>query len=268
VRTFRNPLTIPTPLAELASLILDIGEPCFASGPTAAALHEFDGFRLVRPFHLLVPRGRYVSRLGAVVHTSTEIPLIDVERIHGIIPVLSPTRTLIDIAGSETAARLTAAVDGAVRDGKTSEDFLIRRIVALRTKGRYGLPKLIRVIEGSEATKGGHSWLEREYLRLTATAGLPKPTTQKVLSRSRNRLVRVDCHYPDTRVVVELLGYRWHRTKEQIRRDTDRLNALLLDGYLPLQFTTMHLVEEPGLVIADVASALRSVSAHRRTAAL
>jgi len=255
VRTYRDPLTIPTPLAELHARVLDVGEPCWVSGPTVAALHRLDGFTLTRPFHLLVPRGRFVNRSGVVIHTSLEIPPIDVERLGGI-PVLSPTRTLIDIAASESPARLTAALDGAVRDGKTSEDFLIRRIVALRGKGRHGLPTLVRVLEGSEATKGGHSWLESEYLRLSHDARLPKPTTQKVLSRAADRLVRVDCHYPGTRVVVELLGYRWHRTAEQLRRDTERMNALLLDGYMPLQFTTVQLVEQPNLVMQTVAAAL------------
>ena len=36
------------------------------SGPTAAALHPFDGFRLARPFHLSVPRGQFLNRVGRV----------------------------------------------------------------------------------------------------------------------------------------------------------------------------------------------------------
>jgi very-short-patch-repair endonuclease len=258
VRTYRDPLTMPTPLAELHAVVLDVGEPCWVSGATAAALYSFDGFRLTRPFHLLLPRGRSVVRAGVEIHTSVEIPSIDCERRERL-PVLSPTRTLIDIAATESPARLTAAVDGAIRDGLTSEDHLIRRIVALRTKGRYGLPTLIRVIEGSEATRGGHSWLEREYLKLSKGARLPKPTTQKILSRAGDRLIRVDCHYPGTRLVVELLGYKWHRSKEQMRRDAERMNALQLDGFVVLQFTTVHLVEQPDWVMETVRAALTSL---------
>ena len=261
VRTYRDPLTIPTPLAELLALVLDIGEPCWVAGPSAAALHGFDEFRLRRPFHIVIPRGRFMTRHIAVIRTSTELPPIDCERI-GILPVLSPTRALLDLAAWETRERLTIAVDSALRDGKTTEDMLIRRIVSLRSRGRRGLPKLVAVLEGCEATKGGHSWLEREFLRLSAAAHLPRPQTQRILARAGDRLVRVDCHYPNTRVVVELLGYKWHRTKEQLRRDTERMNALLLEGYLPLQFTTIQLVEEPDTVMATVTATLRSVSAH------
>ena len=111
------------------------------------------GFALRRPFHLLLPRSRNVRRAGVTVHTTTVLPPIDRETCGGI-PVTSPTRTLIDLAGHETPARLTAALDGAVRDGLTSEDLLHRRIAALRTKGRHGIPILFDVLAG----RGGHPW--------------------------------------------------------------------------------------------------------------
>src|SRR3954447_1194000 len=260
VRTYRSVLTPHTLMSDLTDLVLDVGEPCWLCGPTGAALHHFDGFRLARPFHLMVPRGRFLDRVGASIHTTHDLPPIDRETIGGL-PVLSPTRTLIDIARTSSTSVLTAALDGAIRDGLTDEDHLLRRIFELRGRGRHGLPKLVDVISGCEITRGGHSWLEREFLACSQRAGLPKPLTQQVLSRTRNRLVRVDCHYPGTRVVVELLGYRWHRTAPQLRRDVDRMNALVLDGFLPLQFTTAQLIEEPAQIFATIRSALASASA-------
>ena len=175
--------------------------------------------------------------------------------------MLSPTRTLIDLAGLVNPVALTTALDGAIRDGLTDEDHLLRRIVELRGRGRHGLPKLVDVISGSEITRGGQSWLEREFLAVSSRAGLPRPLTQQVLSRAKDRLVRVDCRYPDTRVVVELLGYRWHRTREQLRRDIERMNALILDGFLPLQCTTAQLIEEPDWILDAIRIALASPSA-------
>ena len=224
VRTYRSVLTPRTMLGDLTDLILDIGEPCWVSGPTAAALHKFDGFRLTRPFHFIVPRGRFLDRAGAAIHTTRDLPMIDRESV-GRLPVLSPTRTMIDLAGFVNPVKLTAALDGAIRDGLTDEDHLLRRIVELRGRGRHGLPKLVDVISGSEITRGGHSWLEREFLAVSSRGGLPRPLTQQVLSRAKDRLVRVDCRYPGTPVVVELLGYRWHRTRDQLRRDIERMNA-------------------------------------------
>ena len=243
-------------LGDLRAVTLDIGEPCWATGPTAAAIHAFDGFGLRRPFHVTVLRDRNVRRLGVVVHTTLYLPAIDRETHDGL-PITSPTRTIIDLAGYETAGRLAAAMDSAFRDGLSSEDLLHRRIAELRGRGRFGIPRLLSVLEGHEITRGGHSWLEREFLRLLAAAGLPRPLTQQVLTKAGDRLVRVDCGFPGTNVVVELLGYRFHRTKQRLARDTERLNALILDGFAPFQFTYEQVVGDVETVIATVATALR-----------
>jgi hypothetical protein len=210
---------------------------------------------------VVVLRGRFLDRVGAIIHTTNDLPAIDRESILGL-PVLSPTRAMIDISRTTSRADLTVALDGALRDGLTTEDHLLRRIFELRGRGRHGLPKLVDVISGCEVTRGGHSWLEREFLACSTRAGLPLPLTQQVLSRAKDRLVRVDCHYPGTRVVVELLGYRWHRTQEQLRRDAERMNALVLDGYLPLQCTTAQLIEDPAYIFDTIRIALSSASAH------
>ena len=254
--TYSSPFVERTHRSDLNALLLDVGPPAYASGPTAAALHGFDGFSLKPPFHVIVPRGRAPQRVGHFVHTSTELELIDLETTSDGIALLAPTRTLIDLARLVPPAELTAALDSALRDGRTAEDFLHRRIAALRGKGRHSLPVLIDVIEGAEVTRGGQSWLEREYLANAAKAGLPKPDTQVVLTRAQDRLVRVDCRYSGTGVVVELLGYQWHRSKAQMQRDTERMNRLQLEGFVVLQFTYHDVVERCAAVVAVVRAAL------------
>lgn len=162
-------------LADVAALVLDCGDGAVASGPTAAALHGFDGFALRPPHHLTVERGRSIDRPPHVIHTTTELPPGDRTLRHGI-PVLSVARALIDLAKFVRADTLTAALDGALRDRLVTEDLLHQRIAALRCRGRYGIPKLIDVIEGCEASRGGHSWLERRFLEICAQAGLPACT--------------------------------------------------------------------------------------------
>ncbi|CAN5604068.1 hypothetical protein BH23ACT3_BH23ACT3_11010 [soil metagenome] len=237
------------------ALIVDIGAPCWVSGPTAAALHRFEGAFLRRPYHVMVPRGRNPRRSGVVVHTSAIIDPIDTAEVDGI-AVLSAVRTLVDVASSLDRVRLTTTIDGALRDGLISEEYLHRRIVALRSKGRYGLPKLLAALEGGELARGGHSWLERRFLELICRAGLPKPRTQVVLSRRRDRLVRVDFHFEAADVVVEVLGYRWHRTNDQMRADAERANALALDGRPCYQFVYRMLVDDPEYVVDTVAAAI------------
>ena len=254
--TYRSPLQPVTELHDLAGLLLDCGPNAWASGPTAAALHGMDGYTLSPPFHVTVLRGRNVQRARHRIHTTTFLPPVDQCVIEGI-AVTTAARTLIDLSRTATRRELTTALDSALRDGRVSEAWLHRRIARLRARGRYGIPKLLDVIEGIEATRGGHSWLERRFLELVAEAGLPLPSTQQVLARTNDRrLVRVDCRFEGTPVVVELLGYRWHRDETQMTRDADRFNALLLEGLAPLQFTYRPVTTAPRQVIATTTTAL------------
>ena len=252
-RLFGDPMT---PIGRLRSILADLGGGAFASGPTAAALHGFDGFRLAPPFDITLLRGRNMRRIGHRIHTTTTLDLIDRSDVQHV-PAMSPARTIIDLARHVSDQHLADAVDSGRRDGLFTDDLLHRRIVALRSSGRYGIPKLLSVLESSEIAIGAHSWLERKFLEVIGSAGLPVPATQQVLSRAGDRLVRVDFRFPATAVVVEVLGYRYHRTATQMARDAERTNALLADGYTPFQFTYAQVVEEAATVAATVARAIR-----------
>lgn len=263
VHVVRNAFAERSTVGDVLALVLDCGPGAVASGPTAAGLHEFDGIGLRPPFHVTVPRGRYVDRAPHVVHTSLDLSGEDQTLRLGI-PTMTPVRTLIDLARFVRADTLTAALDGALRDRKLTEDRLHARIATFRSQGRYGIPKLLDVVEGIEATRGGHSWLERRFLRVCADAGLPRPVTQQVLTNVKGRKVRVDFEFPGTPVVVEVLGYHWHRgSREQLSRDSERINALVMTGRVPLQFTYEHVTLEVPWLISQLRTALqiRSLSA-------
>lgn len=253
--TFRLFAAPASPIAQLIALTTDLADDALACRNSAAALHGFDGFSLRAPFDVLIPRNRNMRRIGHRIHTTSDLDLIDRAVVQGC-PTTSGARTLIDLARTESPEALTTALDSGLRDGIFSEDLLHRRIVALRRSGRVGIPKLLRVIEGHEITSGAHSWLEREFLRIVAAAGLPRPLTQQVLSSAGDRLVRVDFHFAGTPIVIEVLGYRYHRSPSQMRRDAERQNALLRDGYLPFSFTYDQVVNEALSVTNGVAVAL------------
>jgi very-short-patch-repair endonuclease len=239
--TFRLPGAPSGAHADLLALMIDIGGEVWASGPTSAALHGFDGYRLKAPFDVTILRDRNVRRIGHRIHSTTSLDLIDLAR-------------------TESVERLTVAFDSGLRDGRFSESLVHRRIVALRSSGRFGVPRLMAAIEGVEAIRGGHSWIEREYLRMLSEAGLSRPDSQVVLARAGNKLVRVDFRFPGTPVVVEVLGYHYHRTKEHLQRDTERLNALITDGLRPYQFTYSDIVQRPAHVLEQSRRALAPFS--------
>jgi len=242
-------------VSAVADLVLDIGPPAWITGLTSSAMFGFDGVGLLRPYHVLTLRDRNVRRAGHIVHTTLALDQIDREEVFGI-PTVSPTRALISVSSTLSTEALTVVFDGMLRDGLTSEDFVHRRIGALRTKGRHGIPRLLEVIEGAEIVRGGQSWLEREVLRLVHDAGLPRPDTQAHLTRRGNRLIRVDFTWPGTPIVVEALGYKWHRTGAQMSADAARMNQLLLAGFQPYQFTYRQVVGRPAAVVSTITTAL------------
>lgn len=241
--------------SRLRSLLMDIGGDVWCSGPTAAALHGFDGWVLRPPFHLLIPAKRNVRRNGAVIHRSASIDRIDRCEVDDL-RVTSGVRTLIDLARTASADELHRALDSVFLLGLTNEDHLFRRIASLRSSGRYGVPALIHVLERRALTGGTESWLEREYLRLLGAAQLPTPLSQQVLGRAGDHLIRVDCRFPGTNLVIELLGYRYHRSRGQMNHDAARVNALMTDGYTPYQFTYDQLADDPASVVATTINAL------------
>lgn len=243
-------------LAALAALLDSIGQPVWLSGPTAAALHRFDDFRLSQPYHVTIPRGRNVNPIGHIIHTTLEMEKIDQETALGL-PVLSPTRTLISLASSEPSDRLRSALEGLLRDGLTSIDHLHRRLNDLRAPGRYGIPGLLQILEAHELEGETQSWLEREYLRILRDAGVPTPASQVVLGKRRDALIRVDFSFRGTPVVVEVLGYRWHRTTAQMSIDAERVTRLTLDGKVVVQFTYEQVVKDATYVLATTQEALR-----------
>jgi hypothetical protein len=260
INTYRLPGAPGGAMADLRALIMDLGRSTFASGRTAAALHGFDGFILEPPFDVTILRGRNVRRIGHRIHTTVSLDLVDRTRV-GDLPTTSAARTLIDLARSESVERLTIALDSGLRDRRFSEQLVHRRIVALRSAGRFGIPRLLEAIEGVEAIRGGQSFLERQFLGLLSEAGIPLPETQPVLARAGGRLVRVDFRFVGTPIVVEVLGYRYHRTTKQMGRDAERMNALLAAGLRPYQFTYEQVTRSPGDVLREVRGALATQEA-------
>jgi very-short-patch-repair endonuclease len=128
------------------------------------------------------------------------------------------------------------------------------RLEQLRHRGRDGVRVLDRVLDGA----GGHSRLERDFLRLLRDARLPRPAGQTIYRIGGRVVARTDFSFEPRRpVIVEVAGHATHATRRQRQRDAQRHAELQLLGLLVLTFTYEDVTERPGWVVDTVRRALQ-----------
>lgn len=102
---------------------------------------------------------------------------------------------------------------------------------------------------------GGESALERRFLRLMRTVGLPRPRTQVAYARESTRAMRVDFQF-GAGLVAEVSGRLGHTSDRDRQKDARRRNALQAVGVPFVEFTTADVVEDPDYVTDTIARRL------------
>ena len=236
---------------------LACGTSGVASHRTAAALHQFDGYR-PGVVEVTVQRGRWYRVSGAVVHTSLDLGAKDCTTI-GCISVTTPERTLIDLGAVQRWERVEEAFDGAERDATANREVAARRHAEVRRKGRRGVGALALVL-ANRPTSGPQSVLERRFLRLLDGANIPPPECQFRVELASGRHVYLDTAYPLLMLGFELDGHGSHATRRQRSADNKRTAALADLGWDLRRFTYEQVMDDPRGVCAIVRSAIASRS--------
>jgi very-short-patch-repair endonuclease len=233
--------------------LLALGPESFVSHQAAARLHGFDRSFEGRP-EFTVTRGRQGLAVDGVLHTTKVLSPLDVVSVNGF-RVTSATRTIVDLAHQRIPRRrLAAAIDSAVRLGLTSPTVLAERLSALRGPGRWGC----RLLDELLVDTGGHTMLERDFLRLMRLGGLPRPRTQVIHRRDGTTYARVDFLFEAHGIVVEVSGRKGHSSPTERQIDAQRRNELQDAGRRFFEYTYEDVVRRPGHVIATMAQRLRT----------
>ena len=231
-----------------------LGELAVVSHGAAARLHRFDGFdNAPAEFTILrAQRGRQLpAALAALVHTTTSRPKVDVRRVDGL-PVTSPERTIVDLARVGTPSKLLeSAIDSAIRLRLTTLDHIVERITECKGSSRWGVAQLDALV----LTSGGHSVLERQFLRLIKGNGLPLPKPQVVHRREGRHVARVNFLFEAQGVVVEVSGGRGHSSAAERAKDAQRRNHLQQMGRTVLEFTYEDVNERGAYVVSTLKAA-------------
>ena len=120
-----------------------------------------------------------------------------------------------------------------------------------RGAGRPGIARLRAACDLLDEPSFTRSEAERRLRRLVQAAGLPMPRTNVRIAGWE-----VDAVWERHRLVVEVDGYRYHRTRAKFERDRLKDGQLLAAGYRVLRVTWRQLTREPERVIATIAAAI------------
>jgi very-short-patch-repair endonuclease len=197
------------------------------------------------------PRGSSLRGVRTVRTRVLEPPDLAFE---GWLPVTSPARTLLEIAGVEDLETLEAAVAAAQIGRLVKESGLWAQLE--RGRGRPGAAALRTLMERIAPPAATRSKAERMMLRLIREAGLPEPLVNAKLGR-----FRPDFHWPEHRVAAEFDSSAFHQDIGAFRRDREKSNELQLRGILVLRFTWYELTRTPEALLARLRQALSRAAA-------
>lgn len=211
------------------------------------------------PPHVLIRHGRSVKRQGIVIHRSRDLPPSQVTRLHGI-PVTTVARTLVDFAAVASPGELRNAVWAAARLEVLDLHGALR--LCNESRGRTGTGLLRRLLlEKRGPVTETRSPLEDLFLPICADFGIRMPLVSvPVLNYV------VDFLWLPERLVVELDGWEWHKSRESFEDDRRRDARLGVAGYHVHRATRGRLLGEPKVIAREVLAMLDRL-AQSRTAA-
>jgi very-short-patch-repair endonuclease/predicted transcriptional regulator of viral defense system len=237
----------PGPFGPEMAAQLACGKRAFVSHASAAAVHGLRR-RPVAMVDISAVGGSTGRREGIRAHRASALSESEMTVVSGI-RVTTPARTLLDVAASTSSAGLERLTEEAQVQKVVTRDELLA--VLRRGAGRPGVAKLRAVVGPEDEPTFTRSEAERRLRRLIRAAGLPQARTNV---RVAGWLV--DAVWHRQRLVVEVDGYRFHRTRAKFERDRRMDGRLLMAGYRVLRVTWRQLTREPELVVAMIATAL------------
>jgi very-short-patch-repair endonuclease/predicted transcriptional regulator of viral defense system len=234
--------------------VLASGPEALLSHQTAAALWGLRGYS-GRAIHVTVPRKSTSSK--RIRRHLSHVPPDERTTEEGI-PVTSVHRTIFDLAATTSIDEVIAMIKEAeyrnLWDRLSLWDLLER--YPARRGSRNLRSALHRITEEPSGRK--HSELERRFAPFLRRYRLPLPRFNDWIPLDPEPY-RVDCHWPDLRLIVELDGWEGHSSRSAFQDDRARDRALRVAGYSVIHLTWAQLSSEPEAIASDLRSLLLAI---------
>lgn len=180
---------------------------------------------------------RRVQLKGVIAHVGR---ITDDERtIHRGIPVTTPERTIMDLAGTLTLHQLGECLDDALRRGLVQLKRL-RRLVTQAAASRHGrrlLAPLHQLLaDRIPGYRPDESDFEKKMNAEWDRLSLPHPERQFKVHCGK-KTYRLDVALPDTKIGVEWDSLAHHGTRSGMDNDSDRRAELTAEGWVIIGFT-------------------------------
>lgn len=223
--------------------VLACGPGALLSHRSAAVLHgliEFGGAKV----DVAIPRRTGRAHKNLAVHRSLTLTSADATVVDGI-PCTTVARTLFDISEVLPRRPVEKAFD-------RSEQLQVFDLGAIndqlaRNPTRPGARVLKAILHehyiGSTLTE---SELEEAMLLLSRAVGLPAPEVQQWLDLGDGEgMIRPDFMWRTQRLIVEVDGAKYHRTRQRFESDRRRDQRALVAGWRVLRTTDRQIKRRP-----------------------
>ena len=227
--------------------VLACGRDAVLSHRDAAALHDL---RQIGSGKIDVTAPSRHNLPGIRCHYARALHPQDATVIDAI-PVTTLARTYLDIADLLTHARLIDALEAGERQNKLDVGAL--HAVIARSQGRHGIEPLRSAIaELTDEAPLLQSERERALRALIRDHDLPEPQFNVYVEGEL-----VDAVWPEHRLVVEVDGFGFHRSKRSFAADRERDRKLVRAGWRIVRFTGDDVALRAGQVAAELSELLR-----------
>jgi Protein of unknown function (DUF559) len=234
--------------------VLACGRGALLSHRSAAALHGLLRADGSRP-DVTTTETRRRGNARIRIHRTRRIGIADRATADGI-PTTSIPRTLLDLAEVVDRRTLSRAFEEADRLGLLRLRDLEKQYEL--SNGRHRRRLFGSVLAAHTLPPDVRSELERRFLELCEREGIAPPAVNVLVAGHV-----VDCLWPAERLVVELDGFAYHRTRAAHERDHERDTALAIAGFSVLRFSWSQVRDRPQTVAAALRPRLRNRAPRR-----